>query len=207
MAAPAFAVFESWGTTSLAPSSFVTHRNRFLWYTSRSARPPPSLLWRGLSPLHHDQLLSAPAAARRGAKSRSAPAGPGARAAALSLCGGGLRGYARARASLAERAGARRSVEVDAGHQARLRTRATERAARRRRPASGQFVDERAPQRPHLAGAILRLRGVHGEEADRKAELYASQSGKAGTRGVSGGVAVEQLSPLCGGRARDRSSK
>jgi putative transposase len=44
---PSFRGVRKLGTTGLAPSSFVTYKNRFLWCTSRSAQPTPSLLRAG----------------------------------------------------------------------------------------------------------------------------------------------------------------
>jgi hypothetical protein len=97
-AAPALRLLQSWAPRNLA-FKFIRHlqKPRFLCYTSRHAQQTPSLLWRGISALHHHQLLSAPAAAWRGAGSRSAAAGFGARAAALSHCGVVVRTGARCR--------------------------------------------------------------------------------------------------------------
>ena len=85
------------------------------------AQPVASILRGGVLALHHDQLLSAFAAAGQPPQPRPVSARAGAGAATVSLCGCGIRSDAGARASAAERAAARRSVGGDESPEAGIR--------------------------------------------------------------------------------------
>ena len=67
-------------------------------------------------------------------------------------------------------------------------------------PAPAQSVCRRAATQSILAGALLRLQRVDDEEARGEAAVHASQSGEAGTGGIAGAMALEQLSFLPSGR-------
>jgi len=93
---PTLRGFRSVGTTDHSPCSFVTAKPSDSCYIFPMPNRLHTVLRRRTSALHHHQLLSAPAAARRCAKSRSLSSGLGARPEALSSRGGRLGSHARA---------------------------------------------------------------------------------------------------------------
>jgi hypothetical protein len=160
-------LLQSWAPRNLA-FTFIRHlqKPRFLCYTSRHAQQTPSLLWRGISALHHHQLLSAPAAAWQGARSRSAAAGFGACAAALSPCGVVVRTGARCRPLRGLRFGV------------------------------WKLTPDLRPGLLSVVPCGTCTAFVHLEKAGREVTLYASQSGETGAGAGTAAMAMEQLSPL-----------
>ena len=67
--APAFVGFESWAPRTSILRPLVTARTRPPMLPRWYAQPPASLLWRGILPLHHHQLLSVAGFVRERAES------------------------------------------------------------------------------------------------------------------------------------------
>jgi hypothetical protein len=140
-AAPALLVWQSWAPRTPLLCSFVTEQGLSSVLHLAGAQQTSSLLRRGISPLHHHQLLSPAAAAAKAAESRSRPRSAGTSAPTVSLCGRRVRGHARASALAVERTGARRSIQGNAGAQAGFRAAAATQAACGGRSAAGHFME------------------------------------------------------------------
>src|SRR5580700_11565065 len=66
---PALQNRQSWAQRTSPPCSFVTYPTFHAVLHLVGGQQAPSLLWRGISPLHHHELLSPATAARKAAAS------------------------------------------------------------------------------------------------------------------------------------------
>src|SRR5208337_3119126 len=164
-----------------------------------------TLLRRWRPSFHHVQLLSETAVARYSAPPGSVSDRAGAGAAALSVRRRWLRGHARAHSPSARRAANKDSFDGDAGAQTWIcaaRSGAGETTTQSR--ASCSFRPRPAT---HLAKTLLRFQRLDRTQTHRETPLHASQSGAARVGGVSGTMALEQLSRICPRRSRSGKSK
>ena len=166
---------------------FVGHAQRL---ASHLRRPSPAL--------YYLLVPWAIAFSARPAQLRPLPGDSGTGTPTLSLRGRGLRCHARTHPPAVDGTGSRNSLDRDAGVEAAHRPRhvAEEKTSG---PTATRLIPRRGAAARVLAGALLRFQCLDDEEAGRKTEVHASESGETRARRVPRAMALEQLPVLSAG--------